>query len=64
MICPACKKAGALNKENNKLYSSTRLRRVLLWHAKCPGKDRCDCQHKTGKVVREGLHQRSPTGPD
>lgn len=54
MICPACKKAGALNKENNdQKYSSTRRRRSMLWHDKCPGRERCDCQHRTGMVVRK-----------
>lgn len=57
MICPPCRKAGALNKTNNeKPYSSTRRRRAIQWHDKCPGNERCDCQHKIGKVIRESLH--------
>lgn len=51
MVCPPCRKAGELNTRNNQKYDSTRKRRIMAWHTKCPGKDRCDCQHVTGRVL-------------
>lgn len=61
MICPACKKGGVFNREANSITDQAKhgIRRLaaLAEHARCPGKDRCDCQHVVGMVLRiEGLH--------